>query len=263
MKFYRIKALIIRQLYLYPRSFPRLMDVFFWPVLELLVWGFLSVYLEKLNLNSVNIASILLGALIFWELLNRSQNAVTIAFLEDVWEKNLLNLFVTPVRIVEFVLSTVVLGFVRILIQGVILGFIAFLLYHFNIFQFGLYTIPFILALLLFGWILGIFVVAIILRFGTTAQVLAFGIIFMVQPFSAVFYPVAALPQVLQYVAYILPSTYVFEGMRSIISTGTLPVGTLLISFALNAVYLALVMWFFYWMFRKVKEKGLLLKLDQ
>lgn len=262
MKLYRIKALIIRQLYLYPRSFPRLMDVFFWPVLELLVWGFLSVYLEKLNLNSVNIASILLGALIFWELLNRSQNAVTIAFLEDVWEKNLLNLFVTPVRIIEFVLSTVVLGFVRIVTQGIILAVIAFLLYHFNIFQFGLYTIPFIISLLMFGWILGIFVVAIILRFGTTAQVLAFGIIFLVQPFSAVFYPVSALPTVLQYVAYILPSTYVFEGMRAIIATGTLPGWTLLISFALNVVYLALVMWFFYFMFRKVKERGLLLKLD-
>jgi len=263
MKFYRIKALIIRQLYLYPRSFPRLMDVFFWPVLELLVWGFLSVYLEKLNLNSVNIASILLGALIFWELLNRSQNAVTIAFLEDVWEKNLLNIFVTPVKLVEFVTSTVFLGLVRIITQGVILGFIAWLLYQFNVFQFGLYTIPFIISLLLFGWILGIFVVAIILRYGTTAQVLAFGIIFLVQPFSAVFYPVSALPTVLQYVAYILPSTYVFEGMRTIIATGTLPLMPMVISFALNVVYLVLVMWFFYAMFRVVKKKGLLLKLDQ
>jgi ABC-2 type transport system permease protein len=263
MKLHRIKALIIRQLYLYPRSFPRLMDVFFWPVLELLVWGFLSVYLEKLNLNSVNIASILLGALIFWELLNRSQNAVTIAFLEDVWEKNLLNLFVTPMKTIEFMVSTIVLGLVRIITQGVILGFVAYILYSFNIFQFGLYTLPFIVSLLIFGWILGLFVVAIILRYGTTAQVLAFGIIFLVQPFSAVFYPVSALPQVLQWVAYIIPSTYVFEGMRSVIATGSLPLSTLLISFALNAVYFALVSWFFYWMFRKVKERGLLLKLDQ
>ncbi|MDE2172380.1 MAG: ABC transporter permease, partial [Patescibacteria group bacterium] len=248
--------------YLYPRSFPRLMDVFFWPILELMVWGFLSVYLEKLNLNSVNILSILLGALIFWELLNRSQNAVTIAFLEDVWEKNLLNLFVTPVRIVEFIFSTVVLGIVRILIQGVILGIVAVALYHFNIFQFGLYTIPFIISLLLFGWALGLFVVAIILRFGTTAQVLAFGIIFLVQPFSAVFYPVSALPQWLRPLSYALPSTYVFEGMRQVIATGGLPVTTMLYSYGLDAIYLVLVFWFFYAMFAKVKERGLLLKLD-
>ena len=263
MKYHRIKALTIRQLYLYPRNFPRLMDVFFWPILELLVWGFLSVYLEKLDLGSVNIASVLLGALIFWELLNRSQNAVTIAFLEDVWEKNLLNIFVTPLKVSEFALSTVVLGLVRIITQGIILAIAALLLYHFNIFQFGIYTIPFIMSLLLFGWILGLFVVAVILRFGTSAQVLAFGIIFLIQPFSAVFYPVSALPQALQWIAYCLPSTYVFEGMRAIIATGTLPVSMLVWSFALNIVYLVLVLWFFNFMFKKVKENGSLLKLDQ
>jgi len=263
MKFHRIKALTIRQLYLYPRNFPRLMDVFFWPILELLVWGFLSVYLEKLNLGNVNIASVLLGAMIFWELFNRSQNAVTIAFLEDVWEKNLLNIFVTPLKVSEFMMSTVLLGLVRIVTQGIVLAVAALLLYHFNIFQFGLYTIPFILSLLLFGWIVGLFAVAVILRFGTTAQVLAFGVIFMVQPFSAVFYPVSALPQVMQWISYLLPSTYVFEGMRSIIATGTVPGMTLLLSFAINAVYLVFVFWFFNLMFKKVKEKGLLLKLDQ
>lgn len=262
MKFNRIKALIIRQLYLYPRSFPRLMDVFFWPVLELLVWGFLSLYLEHLNLNNVNIVSFLLGALIFWELLNRSQQAVTISFLEDVWEKNLLNLFVTPLRIIEFLLSTVVLGLVRIVMQAIVLGVIALFLYGFNIFQFGLYTLPFIVSLLLFGWVLGLLVVAIILRFGTSAQVLAFGVIFLIQPFSAVFYPVAALPTVLQWLAYALPSTYVFEGMRAVITTGTVEWSTLAISFGLNILYLALVFRFFYSMFRKVKERGLLLKLE-
>jgi len=263
MKIHRIKGLVIRHLYIYPRSFPRLMDVFFWPILELLVWGFLSVYLEKVSLNSINIVSVLLGALIFWELLNRSQQAVTIAFLEEIWEKNLLNLFVTPVTVLEFMLSTVVLGFVRIIIQGAVLGALALVLYHFNIFQFGLYTIPFIVNLLIFGWILGLFVTAIILRFGSTAQVLAFGVIVLIQPFSAVFYPVSALPTVLQWVAHALPTTYVFEGMRAIIANGTISGSELALSFGLNAVYLALVIWFFYAMFRKVKEKGLLLKVDQ
>ncbi|MBU6231193.1 MAG: ABC transporter permease [Patescibacteria group bacterium] len=263
MKWHRIKALIIRQLYLYPRSFPRLMDVFLWPILELLVWGFLSVYLERLNLNTVNILALLLGAMIFWELLNRSQSAVTIGFLEDVWEKNLLNLFVTPVRVIEFLLSGAALGLIRIVMQGVILGVVALILYGFNIFQYGLYTIPFVISLLWFGWIMGLFVVAIILRFGTTAQVLAFGVIFLIQPFSAVFYPVSALPQWIQWLSYMLPSTYVFEGMRAIVSSGAVSGMALLISFALNAAYMALVFWFFYSMFRKVKERGLLLKLDQ
>ncbi len=262
MKWYRIKALIIRHLYLYPRSFPRIMDVLFWPVLELLVWGFLSAYLEKLNLENINLVSILLGAIIFWTFLNRSQEAVTVAFLEDVWEKNLLNLFVTPIRISEFLFSTVILGLVRIVTAGAILGVIALVLYHFSIFQFGIYTVPFILSLLLFGWILGLFITAVILRFGTSAQVLAFGFIFLIQPFSAVFYPVSALPVAVQGIAYLLPSTYVFEGMRAVIATGTLPLNYLAFSFGINAMYLIIVLFFFYAMFRKVKERGLLLKLD-
>jgi len=263
MKLHRIKALVIRQLYLYPRNFPRLVDIFVWPVLELLVWGFLSVYLEQINLGSLNIVSILLGAMIFWELLSRSQQAVTLVFYEDVWEKNLLNVFVSPLRLSEYSLSMIFLGLVRILMQGAILGLIALLLYHFNIFQYGIYTVPFVVSLLLFGWILGLFIIAVILRFGTSAQVLGFGAIFLIQPFSAVFYPVSALPHAVQWIAYCLPTTYVFEGMRTVISTGTLPVMTLIWSFALNIVYLALVFWFFYAMFKKVKEKGLLLKLDQ
>jgi ABC-2 type transport system permease protein len=262
MKYHRIKALVIRQLYLYPRNFPRLLDVFLWPPLEILVWGFLSIYLEKLNLQSVNILSVLLGAIIFWDFLSRSQQAVMIAFMEDVWEKNLLNIFVTPVKIIEFLASTMVLGLVRILIQGVALGIFAFFLYHFNILQFGFYTIPFVVSLLIFGWILGLFIVAIILRFGSTAQVLGFGFMFLIQPFSAVFYPVSALPTVIQWVSYLFPSTYVFEGMRAVIATGTLPLLPLVLSFAVNGVYLVLVLWFFYAMFRKVKERGLLLKLE-
>ena len=262
MKWIRIKALLFRYMYLYPRSLPRLLDLFFWPVLDLLVWGFLSVYLEKLDLQTVNIASVLLGAVIFWALLNRTQEAVTVAFLEDVWEKNLLNLFVTPVKVSEFLSATILLGIIRIVMQGVILSLVALALYHFDVFQFGLFTIPFVINLLIFGWVLGLFILGIILRFGTSAQVLAFGFIFLIQPFSAVFYPVSALPQALQWFSYLLPSTYVFEGMRAVIATGTMQSAPLLISFGINLAYLVLVCVFFYRMFAWVKKRGALMKFD-
>lgn len=262
MKWHRIKGLLVRHLYLYPRSIPRLMDIFFWPILDLLVWGFLSVYLQKVNLGDINIVSVLLGAIIFWELLSRSQSAVSIAFLEDVWERNVLNIFVTPVRISEFLVSTMLLGFVRILLCGGVLAVLALYFYHFNMFQFGLYTIPFIINLLFFGWVLGIFTIAIILRFGSSAQMLAFGLIFLIQPFSAVFYPVAAIPTYLQPVAYLFPSTYVFEGMRTVIATGTIAFQDLAFAFGTNLIYMGLVMWFFYKVFAQVKVKGKLLKLD-
>lgn len=263
MKWHRIHALIMRHLYLYKRSIPRLFDIIYWPILELLLWGFLSVYLAKENLVGFNAITVLLGAIIFWDLLSQSQRVVSISFLEEVWEKNFLNLFVTPLKLSEFVLASFILGLIRIFIVMIVMGSLAFLFYHFNILTFGFYLVPFVGSLLLFGAILGIFTTAIILRFGTSAQVLAFGFIILIQPFTAVFYPVSALPNFLQYLAYIFPTTYVFEGMRAVVSTGTLPINYLLASFGLNIIYMVLVGIFFAKMFKWVKMKGLLLKLDQ
>lgn len=238
------------------------MDIFFWPVTELLVWGFLSAYLEKAGFGGANVVTILLGALIFWDLFSQSQRAVSVVFLEDVWERNLLNIFVTPLKVSEFLVSTVLIGLVRIILVGITIGIFAFFLYQFNLFVFGFSLIPFVLSLLLFGWAIGLFATAIILRFGTSAQVLAFGFTFLLQPFSAVFYPVSALPQWAKNISYFLPTTHVFEGMRQVINTGTFPWGTLLASFGTNLVFVILILWFFYAMFADVKEKGRLMKLD-
>lgn len=262
MSFHRINALLLRHLYLYKRSLPRLMDLFFWPVLDLLLWGFMSAYLSGLKLANVNIATVLLGAVIFWSLLNQSQHAVATAFLEEVWEKNLLNIFVTPLSVGEFVASTALVGLIRIFLVSAVTGVCAFLLYRFDLLRFGLLLVPFLFNLLLFGWSLGIFVTAIILRYGTSAQVLAFGIVFLVQPFSAVFYPVSVLPPLARSVAYLLPSTYVFEGMRAAVGAGAISFSDLLLSVGLNAALALAVLWYFYYMLRGVKARGRLLKLD-
>jgi ABC-2 type transport system permease protein len=262
MRFHRITALLIRNLYLYKRSLPRLMDVFFWPVMDLLLWGFLTMYLNKLELGTPNLITFLLGGIVFWGFLYASQESVSVAFLEEVWEKNFLNIFVTPLRLGEFLAATVLVGLVRLAFVGTVVGVVAFVLYQFNIFQFGALLIPFVLNILLFGWIVGIFITAIIFRFGTAAQVLAFGVLFLVQPFCAVFYPVSALPVAIQWLSWLLPPTYVFEGMRAVIETGVFPLESLGFAFLSNAIYLTLVILFFYRMFARVKEKGLLLKLD-
>jgi len=262
MKWHRISAMLIRYLYLYKRSFPRLLDIFYWPVLELLLWGFISIYLETINISGVNILTVLLGAIILWDLLSQSQRAISIAFLEEVWERNFLNIFITPLRVTEFLSATVLLGIIRIFLVAVIMGVLAFVFYAFNILDFGFALIPFIINLLIFGWTLGLLTTAIILRYGTSAQVLAFAGLFLIQPFSAVFYPVSALPAQLHIISFLLPSTYVFEGMRAVITNGTIPWGQFFFGLALNIIYLLLVVWFFYRMFAYVKEKGLLLKLE-
>ncbi|MBU6389983.1 ABC transporter permease [Patescibacteria group bacterium] len=262
MKFQRINALLIRHLYLMKRSFPRIMDIFFWPVMELLLWGFLSVYIQKLKIANLNIVTVLLGAIILWSLLQSAQQSISVAFLEEVWEKNLLNIFVTPLRIIEFLFSTLFLGIIKIVLVSAVLGILAALFYAFNIFQFGFSLIPFIIVLLIFGWAIGLFTMAVILRFGTSAQVLAFGFIFLIQPFSAVFYPVSALPAGVRHVSYLLPSTYVFEGMRAVMAGGLFPYHELVLASAVAGVYLVLVLFFFYKMFGWVKQRGLLMKLD-
>ncbi len=262
MKLHRVNALLIRHLYLYQRSLPRLMDIFFWPIIELLLWGFLSLYLEKMNFGGLNAVTVLLGAIIFWDLMSQSQRAISTTFLEEVWERNLLNIFVSPLRLSEFLISSILIAIVRIIIVGLVMAGLAWFLYSFNFLSFGFYLIPFMINLLAFGWTLGFFTTGIILRFGTAAQVLAFGLAFLLQPFSAVFYPVSVLPQSLQYVAQLLPSAHIFEGMRAVIATGTLPVNNLLWAIGTNIFYLALVLWFFARMFARVKDRGMLMKLD-
>jgi len=238
------------------------MDIFFWPVMEIFLWGFLSLYLQQFNITGINVLTVLLGALIFWNLLNQSQHSTSIAFLEEIWERNLLNIFVSPITVAEFLISTLLLGIVRIFLIGIVMSLLVFVLYHLNFLMFGFSIIPFVLNLLLFGWALGLFTIGLILRWGTSAQILAFGITFLIQPFSAVFYPVSALPEVIRWIAYILPPSYIFEGMREVLKNGALPLHLLTVGFIVNIIYILLSLWFFWFMFCKAKQNGKLMKLD-
>ena len=254
----RIHGLVLRYLYLYRRSLARAGEIFFWPIMDLLVWGFVSTYINQEN----NVALFLLGSVIFWDVLYRSQQAITLSISEDIWVKNILNVFVSPVSIFELMVATCIMGIIKAVITAVVLGSLAFLLYAFNIVSIGILLLPFLISLLLFGWALGMVTMALILRFGKSAEALVWGIPFLIQPFSAVFYPVEVLPNWLQIVAYTMPSTYVFEGMREVLSNGEwLNLKILMIAFLLNILYLVAGAIFFGWMFSQVREKGYLTRL--
>lgn len=238
------------------------MDLLYWPALDVLLWGFISIYLESLKLGYVNMVTLFLGALILWDLLNQAQKAVSITFLEEVWERNVLNIFVTPLSISEFLAASFLLGALRILIVSIVMAVLALLFYSFNLFSVGVFLIPFIIILLVFGWVLGLFTTGLILRYGTSAQVLAFGFVLFIQPFSAVFYPVSILPSQIQWISFLLPSTYVFEGMRSVVATGTISWFHIFGALGTTVVCGVLVVWFFYAMFAAAKMRGTLMKLD-
>lgn len=257
----RVFALVLRYTYLYRRSVPRLIEMVFWPMMDLLVWGFVTAYLLELNPETPGMVTFLLGAMIFWDILYRSQQGLALSFLEDLWSRNILNLFASPIRLREFLAATFLVGLFKVLVITTVLFATALGLYRFNLFDVGPSLVPFFINLLVMGWAVGMVTVAIILRFGIGAEALAWAIPFLLQPLAAVFYPVAVLPGWLQPVALSIPATHVFEGMRHVLQGGDFPLAMLLRASVLNVVYLAGSGCFFVFMFRSARNRGHLAKL--
>lgn len=262
MNLTRVFAIIVRHLYLYQRSLARFIEIFYWPTLDLLLWGFVSLYLSNIPGEAARVASLFVGALILYDVFLRSTLGVSVTFLEEPWTRNLVNLFVSPLTTLEYLAGIIAVSFIKTTAAVVAMAALGWLLYAFNILTIGPALVPFIIALLLFGWAVGIFATAIILRYGLSAEILAWGLAFLIQPLSAVYYPVAVLPSALQYVAYALPTTYIFEGMRLVRDTGEIPAQQLILAFGLDAIYLALALAFFGWIFTLARRKGLLMQME-
>ncbi len=259
MSWVRISGLLLRYFYLYRRSSARIMGVLFWPVMDLLVWGFLTTYLRRLVVPSAVV--FLLGAVIFWDIFYSAQQAITLSLTEEIWVRNVLNIFVAPVSVPELLVATSLVGLLRAAASATVLTILAWSIYAFNLGSIGLALVPFCFALLLFGWAMGTFTMALVLRYGQAAEALIWGIPFLIQPLSAVFYPVRVLPRWLQGPAMLLPSTHVFEGMRSVLATGRVDASSLAWALVLDVVALASAALFFAWMLGRVREKGYLSRL--
>jgi ABC-2 type transport system permease protein len=255
----RVSAIVMRYFFLHRRSVARVMEIFFWPVMNLLVWGFVTYYLKELALPKTVL--FLLGSVILWDVLYRSQQGITLAITEEFWVKNIINIFISPISMSELLTAICIVGIIKSIVTTIVLGFLAFFFYKFSLLSIGFGLAPFLGNLLLFGWAVGLFTMALIFRYGRAAEALIWGVPFLIQPVSAVFYPVTVLPPWLQKIAYLLPSTYIFEGMRQVLAAGTLDIAVLGISFGLNLVYLLLGSLYFGWMLKKVREMGYLSRL--
>jgi ABC-2 type transport system permease protein len=255
----RIRAVMLRQVYLYKRTLHRWLEAIYWPTLDIVIWGLFATYLAE-NPTTGRLGFALLGALICWDILFRAQQSVAVGFLEDMWSRNVLNVWSTPIRAWEYVSGTILVGLLRVGTGAMIAIGIAGLIYGFNFFtEVGLPAIPFVLALCLMGWAIGVITTALILRLGQGAEELAWALAFLFQPFSAVFYPVESLPPVLQAIAFCIPASHVFEGLRAIIIEGAgFPMEELVWAFTLDAVYIAFAVWLFRWALRQVRVRGLL-----
>lgn len=263
MKLHRVGAIIARHLYLYRRSLPRIMEIFYWPFLDLVIWGFITLYLARYQAQVPGFVTFFLGALILWDMLFRSQQGITISFLEELWARNLMNLFASPLKPSEFLAATMAMSVFKVTCVSVVMAVCALLFYSYNVFVIGLWLIPFVLNLVISGWIIGVFTTSLIMRFGQEAEVLAWSMVFLFQPISCVFYPMEVLPVWLKPVAWANPAAHVFEGMRAVLTSGAPPVMHLAWALSLNALFLVGAVAWFYRTFAYCKEQGLLVRVGE
>lgn len=256
----RIGAMVLRHLYLLRGSWPRVFELAYWPTMQMIIWGFMSVFLYTNSSWVARAFGVLLAAVMLWDVLFRGQLGFTLSFLEEMWSRNLANLFVSPLRPIEHVLSLIAMSLIRTLIGVLPAALLAILLYRFSIFSLGLPLLAFFLNLIVFGWATGLPITALILRFGQGAENLAWFLIFALAPLSAVYYPVSILPAWLQPISWALPSTYVFEGMRAVLMQHQFRAGLMLEAALLNLVYIAIGVAAYLAIFRQARRHGLLLQ---
>jgi ABC-2 type transport system permease protein len=260
----RIWGLMYRHLALYRRSWPRVLELMYWPVLQMLVWGFVTAWLAGVQNNTASVtAGVLLGGVLLWEVTLRSQMGFAISFLEEIWSRTLGHIFVAPLRPYELVAGLVAMSILRTAIGVGPAILLAFLLYGFGIWTLGPVLVLYFTALMAMGWAVALGVTALILRHGAGAEALAWGVLFGLAPFSAVFYPVSVLPGWLQPISLTIPATHVFEGMRAALLNGQLAWDHLAYAFALDLIWLGLAAWLFMAQFQAARVRGALMNIGE
>lgn len=256
----RVGAMVLRYWYLLKGSWPRMLELAYWPTVQMVIWGLMTKHLIDESSWVAQAAGVLIAAVLLWDVLFRGQLGMSLSFLEEMWSRNMGHLFVSPLRPYEWVVSMMAMSLIRTLIGVVPAAVLAFLLWRFNILSIGLPLLAFFSLLLITGWWMAMVIIALILRFGMGAEGLAWLIVFMFAPISAIYYPVDVLPGFFQWLAYALPPAHVFEGMRAVMFEEAFQWGHLAAAIGLNAVYMTLAGAVFLWSFHDARVRGALLQ---
>ena len=259
----RVGAMVLRYTYLLRGSWPRIVELAYWPTIQMILWGFISQFFLTHSTWVAEAAGVLIAAVLLWDVLFRGQLGVSISFLEEMWSRNLASLFVTPLRPYELIVAILGVSLIRTLIGVIPASLLAIVLYHYSVFDLGLPLLAFFINLLVMGWAMGLVISSLILRFGLGAESLAWVAVFLVAPLSGIYYPITVLPEWLQPVSWALPSTYVFEGMRTVMFEGVFRVDYLWRAAALNLVYMAVGTAVFLRTFQIARRDGLLLSMGE
>jgi len=259
----RVAALVLRHVYLLRSSGPRILELVYWPTVQMILWGFITLFLVNHSSWVAQASGVLISAVLLWDVLFRSQLGVSLVFMEEMWSRNLGHLFVSPLRPIELVAALVTVSLIRTLIGVGGAALIAIPLFHHSVFDLGLPLLAFFASLVMMGWSIGLLVSGIVLRYGLGAESFAWIAIFAVQPISGVYYPISTLPPWLQHVAAILPSSHVFEGMRAVLFQHVFRLDLLANALMLNVVYFALGIVAFLGFFRLARVRGQLLHVGE
>lgn len=263
LSLHRIGAMVLRYTYLLRKSWPRLLELVYWPTVQMILWGFISQFFTQHSSWVAQAAGVLIAGVLLWDVLFRGHLGVTLAFFEEMYSRNLGHLFASPLRPYELVISLTTISLIRTLIGISGAAALAIPLYHFSIFDIGLPLLGFFAGLLMMGWSIGILLSSLVMRYGLGAENLAWVAIFAIAPICGIYYPISTLPEWLQSVAWWLPASHIFEGMRAVMFDGTFRADLMIKALTLDLLYLAVAITIFLRTFRVAREKGLLLHVGE
>jgi ABC-2 type transport system permease protein len=259
----RIGAMVLRHIYLLRGSWPRILELIYWPLVQMLMWGFLQTWLLQQRGAAATAGGVLIGSILLWDVLIRGQQGVSISFLEEMWSRNLANLFISPLRPGEFLAALMAMSVIRLIIGVVPVTLLAIWFFGFNLWGLGLGLGAFFANLLLTAWAVGILVSGLIIRNGLGAEGLAWTLMFLILPLCAVFYPVEVLPPALQWIAWSLPPTYVFEGFRALLVEQIFRADLMLWALALNTILFAIALIIFTKLVDSARDIGSLMAVGE
>jgi ABC-2 type transport system permease protein len=262
MRFNRIAAVIERHVYDARHNLERVTDTLYWPVMDIVVWGFLTLFLARHGNLRPGLISFLLGAAVLWGMFRAFQRDLAVSFLTEVWSHNVMGLLSTPLTVREYLAGLLAINLLKAIVGTAAATLVALVFYSYDLFPYLAALLPFILVLIIFGLAVGIFVTGLIIRYTTKIQSFTWSITGLVMPFSCVFYPLSALPRPLQPLALALPTTHAFEGLRQIMAGGGLSWTSLGYGLALDGVYLLAAVVIFDRLFHAALAGGLLVKME-
>lgn len=255
--------MVLRHWYLLRSSWPRLLELIYWPAVQMVMWGFLQIGVAARPGALASAVSTFLAAFLLWDILFRGQLGYTMSFLEEMWSRNMPNLMISPLRPIEFVLALMVMSIVRLSVGLIPVTIMALVFFGYNFWGLGLALAAFFANLLLTSWAVGMFCSGLVLRHGLGAEGLAWSLMFILLPLTCVYYPVSILPGWLQPVAWAFPPTAVFEGMRALVLEQTFRSDLMLWALGLNAAWIAAGAVSLAWLLAEARKAGSFLQIGE